>query len=219
MLTKDFTNTSLPLLGENHSIKEVLSLMQKHHLKHLTAYIGGNYGFFSYDTISMLSSNTTLAKIEQLLHQGALSTKDHIWESIRTFNKYEAELLPILDEEGLFCGSVSVRDIFNRLLDVFPIGNGGAIVEIEMSYQNYSLQELGGIVEGANAKINLLSVFPIDGTSKVNVVFSIDKNDATEVIQALERHSYHVNAWFMNKGKIDNILEERYDAIMQYINM
>lgn len=219
MLTKEFINTTPPLLGESHTVEKALTLMQEFKLEHLTACIKGHYGFFSYDTLHIIAENTPLGKAEQFLIKAVLSTEDHIWESIRTFNQHEAEILPLVDKEGTFIGSVLIKDIFNRILEVFPIGNGGAILELEMSYQNYSIQELGGIVEGVNAKITQLSVFPIEETSKVNIVFTIDKNDASDVIQALERHSYHINAWFMNKGKIDNILEERYDAFMQYINV
>ncbi|MDA3853536.1 MAG: hypothetical protein PF444_04775 [Bacteroidales bacterium] len=219
MLTKDFINTSLPLLHQNDKVKKALQLMQKFHLEHLTACINESYGFLSYDTLRIIPEDTPLYKIEQLLQKTSISTKDHIWKSISTFNQHEAEALPMLNEEKEYCGTVLGRDLFNRIREIFPIANGGAILELEMSYQSYSIHELGGIIEGANAKIIQLSLFPIEGTSKVNIVFSIDKDDASDVIQALERHSYPVNAWFMNKGKIDNILEERYDAFMKYINV
>ena len=219
MLTKDFINTKLPLLDDSHKAKEGLQVMQEFHIEQLAACINGNYGFLTYNTLHNIHENTPLTKIEQLLQKASIATKDHIWKSISTFNQHEAEALPVLDENKSYCGTVLAKDLFNALQDIFPINNGGGILELEMSYQNYSLQELGGIVEGVNAKIIQLSIFPIKGTSKVNIIFAIDKNDASDVIQALERHNYHVNAWFMNKGKIDNLLEERYDAIMKYINV
>lgn len=219
MLTKEFINTTLPLVSEKDSVKKAKQVMKDFRLEHLTACIHGSYGFLSYDTLNIVPENTLLEKVEQLLTKVSLLTKEHIWISMGTFNQNETEVLPLLDENNLFCGSVLLRDLFNRISEMFPIGNGGAIIELEMSYQNYSLHELGGIVEGTNAKVTLLSVFPIKNTTKVHIVFSIDKNDATDVIHALERHSYHVNAWFMNKGRIDNILDERYDAFMKYINV
>lgn len=219
MQTKQFINTALPLLSENDTVNHALHLMKEFRLEHFPACINGNHGLFSHDTLHIIPKDTLLSKVEQLFYKVCISTKDHIWLSIASFNQYETDILPLVDKDGLFCGSVLQRDVFDGISEIFPIGNGGAIIELEMSYLNYSLQELGGIVEGTNAKITLLSVFPIEGTTKINIVFSIDKNDASDVIQALERHSYHVNAWFMNKGKIDNILEERYDAFMKYINV
>lgn len=219
MLTKDFINTSLPLLTQNDKVKKALDLMHKFHLEHLAACINGNYGFLSYDTLHIIPEDTPLSKVEQLLQKASVSTKDHIWDSLSSLNQYETEALPMLNQEQAFYGTVVGRDLFKRIREIFPIGTGGAILELEMSYQSYSIQELGGIVEGTNTKITQLSIFPIEGTSKVNVVICIDKNDATDVIHALERHSYHVNAWFMHKGRIDNILEDRYDAFMKYINV
>lgn len=219
MLTQDFINTALPLLTEKQTVKEALRSIKEHHLQEITACINGNYGFFSYNTLHLLPADTPLHKVERRLHKATLSSKTHIWESLRALSQHDTEVMPLLDENHVFCGAIVLRDIFNRITEVFPIGNGGAILELEMSFQHYSIQELGSIVESTGAKITLLSTFPIAESTKINLVFCIDKNDASEVIQALERHSYHVNAWFMNKGKIDTILEERYDAFMKYINV
>ena len=219
MLTKDFTNTRFPLLDENHEVKRAMHLMREFHIEHVSACIHGNYGFLSYDNLRIIPEHTTLDKLDNKLTKCKLITKDHIWKSLGTFNQYEATALPMLDEKGSYYGTVLGKDIFSRIHEIFPIANGGAILELEMSYQSYSIHELGGIVEGSNTKITQLSIFPIKESSKISVVFSIDKNDASELIQALERHSIHVNAWFMNKGKIDNILDERYEAFMKYINV
>jgi len=219
MLTKKFINTSLPLPDEDTTVKQALKLAKEFYLEQFPACVKEHYGFFFNADMERLPSDTPLGTVEHLMHKVALHADDHIWESIRHFNQHNAEVLPCISENRKYVGVIFIKDIFKRIFEIFPIGNGGAILELELSYNNYSLNELAGIVEGSNAKITLLSTFPIEGTTKVEVVFSIDKNDATEVIQALERHGYQVNAWFMDKGKIDKVLEERYEAFINYINV
>ncbi len=219
MLTKDFINTTFSLPDGDTTIEKALKIATDNRLEQFPACINGHYGFFFNVDLEMLPQETTLNRVEQLMKKNALNSDDHIWESIRSFHYLNTDVLPVTDKYNNLLGVVLMKDIFKRVFDIFPIGNGGAILELELSYNNYSLHELSGIVENTNSKITLLSIFPIEGTTKVNVVFSINKKDATEVIQALERHSYHVNAWFMNKGKIDHIQEERYEALMNYINV
>ncbi len=219
MLAKNFINTSLPLLNDRHKVGDALKLTRKHRLQQFPTRINGTYGFFSHKLIEAVKENTPLSRLEYLMQKVHLLTDDHIWKSINTFNEHKTTVLPVLNKEQTFVGTVLTKDIFSRLSEFFPINNGGAILEIEMAYRNYSLSELANIVEGANAKITLLSVFPIEKTSKVKVVFSIDKTDASELIQALDRHGLHINAWFMNRGEIDNMKKERYSALMNYINV
>jgi acetoin utilization protein AcuB len=219
MLTKDFTNISFPLLKQSNSVTDTLNLMDEYNIDTLPANIDGKLGIYKKEDILILNESSTLSQNDDLFQIVSISDTDHIWEAIRTFNTYETELLPVVDNKNNYCGAIMQKDVFNRLFEIFPVGNGGAILELEVNYRNYSLSELANIVEGAEAKISLLSVTPISASNNVLVVFSIDKDDATEVINALERHSYHVNSWFMNKGKIDSIIEERYSAFMKYINV
>lgn len=219
MLTKDFTNIDIPVLNDNRTVKKAQQVMKKHRLDSVAAIINGNLGLLTKESLKNIPTETPLIDIEQHFIKVSISGESHIWEAINTFKTYEISLLPIVDENNAYIGVAKLKNIFNRILDIFPIGNGGAILELEVNYRNYSLSELSNIVEGAEAKITLLSVVPTNISTNVMVVFSIDKDDASEVINALERHSYQVNSWFMNKGKIDSILEERYSAFMKYINV
>lgn len=219
MLTKDFTNIDIPVLNESRTVKKAQQVMKKHHLDSVAAIINGNLGILTAESLSDTPKETLLADIGELLIRVNISGEAHIWETINTFNTYDVNALPIVDENNAYIGIALLKTIFKRVFEIFPIGNGGAILELEVNYHSYSLTELSRLVEEAEAKITLLSVVPMSTSTNVMVVFSIDKEDATEVINALERHSYLVNSWFMNKGKIDSILEERYSAFMKYINV
>ncbi len=219
MLIKEFINTKLPLLKVQHSVKEALQIMKDFHLGNLSAFLDGQYGILSYRALKTLPKEVSLAEANHLLINTYISPYSHLWECSRTFAQYETEILPVLDNNNNYKGSLLLKDIFKRIPEIFPIANGGAIIELQMLYQDYSLTEISGIIEANNAKITLLSVLPIENSSKVNVTFSINKTDATDIIQALERHNYEVSAWFMNNGQMDQIVEERYDAIMNYMNV
>lgn len=219
MVTKDFTNIDIPALDENCTVEDAQRMMKKYHLTSIAATINGNLGIFDSESFKSLPKETPLENLAQVHIKVSVAEHAHIWETINTFNIYETNLLPIVNNENEYIGVAGLRTIFKRVFEIFPIGNGGAILELEVSYRGYSLSELSSIVENAEAKITLLSVVPMTTSNNVMVVFSIDKDDATEVISALERHGYQVNSWFMNKGKIDSILEERYSAFMKYINV
>lgn len=219
MIVENFINTSLPILQETDKARSALNLMKTHRLEHICATINGHIGILSHEHISLASKELLLKDMSSYHRRLSISSDSHIWEALRTFNQYDTCILPVINDEKTFVGSISIWDISQHIYDIFPIDNGGAILQMEMPYQNYSLSELARIIEGTNSKITTLNVFPVKNSSFIKLVFCIDKNDATECIQALERHGYAVDSWFMNKGKIDSLMEERYSAFMKYINI
>lgn len=219
MIVEDFINKTLPSLLETDSIQSALKVMKEHRLEHFCTTINAHVGIISLEEISALPPEATLLQAATYHRRVSVSTKNHIWEALRTFNQFDTCILPVVNDSKKLVGSISIWDISQRLYEIFPIDNGGAILEMEMPYQNYSLSQLAQIIEGNNTKITMLHVFPIKNSTNINLVFCIDKNDASESIQALERHGYMVDSWFMNKGKIDNLMEERYSAFMKYINI
>ena len=47
----------------------------------------------------------------------------------------------------------------------------------------------------------------------------IDLEDASPVIRSFERFNYTVLFYFMKKGMVDDLLEQRMSELMYYINM
>lgn len=219
MIVENFINNTLPLLQETDSIQSALRLMKEHRLEHFCAIINGHVGIISLKNISVLPKEATLLQASTYHRRISVTSTNHIWEALRTLNQYDTCILPILNSNKRYIGTISIWDISQHLYEIFPIDNGGAILQMTMPYQNYSLSELSQIIEGTNTKITMLNVFPLKNSNHIDLVFCIDKKDATESIQALERHGYMVDSWFMNKGKIDNLMEERYSAFMKYINI
>ena len=219
MQAKNFTNTHLPLLNRNDTVKMAITAMKKYRLNQLCAIIDRSFGIFRLARLVTLDKNTKLGALSDHFEKVNISSEDHIWECIHTLQSYNTEVLPIVDRHNDFVGSVTTIDIFKRLIELFPIANGGAILQLEMTYRNYSLVEIASIVENTNAKITLLSVTPMRDSEHINVTFSIDKTDASEVMQSFERHNYVIDAWFMDKGKLDHLIDERYSAFMQYLNV
>lgn len=219
MVTKDFTNIHIPLLNHLTNIEQAMELMKANGVDHIGAYIDDSYGYFALADIREHAKDQSLAEIVDLMHKVTVLSDSHVWESLYTLVHYNTCLLPVINKHGDFCGNILAKDIFKKLVNIFPIGNGGAILQIVLNYRDYSLTELSAIVESNNTKITLLAVTPIVDSDQVNVTFGIDKNDATEVMHALERHDYAIEAWFVNKSEIDHMLEERYSAFMKYINV
>ena len=56
-------------------------------------------------------------------------------------------------------------------------------------------------------------------TGRLIISIKIDLEDASPVIRSFERCNYTVLFYFMKKGMVDDLLEQRMSELMYYINM
>ena len=75
------------------------------------------------------------------------------------------------------------------------------------------------LVEANNAHVlNLLSHQDKD-TGRLLITLKIDLEDASPVIRSFERFNYTVLYHFMEKGMVDDMLQQRMNELLHYMNM
>ena len=97
--------------------------------------------------------------------------------------------------------------------------NSGSVIVLEMMPQDYSLTDIARLVEANNAHVlNLLSHQDKD-TGRLLITLKIDLEDASPVIRSFERFNYTVLYHFMEKGMVDDMLQQRMNELLHYMNM
>lgn len=148
----------------------------------------------------------------------AISINAHPFEALRIIHQHGLSLLPVLNEEQEYAGSLTKEDLVKYLIENMGIDVTGGIIVLEMEPRNYSLSQVARICEneqvlilGAQVKTNVL-------TSKLELTIKTNTTDLSAVIQALERFEYTVLDTYGDQ-KIENDIVDRYKLLMNYINM
>lgn len=148
----------------------------------------------------------------------AISIHAHPFEALRIMHQHGLSLLPVLNEEQEYSGSLTKEDLVKYLIENMGIDVTGGIIVLEMEPRNYSLSQVARICEneqvlilGAQVKTNVL-------TSKLELTIKTNTTDLSAVIQALERFEYTVLDTYGDQ-KIENDIVDRYKLLMNYINM
>ena len=98
------------------------------------------------------------------------------------------------------------------------IKDTGGILVIEMNEVDYSMAQIGQIVESNNAKILSSFIMSSKDSTKIEVTLKINEIDLERIIRTFERYDILVKASFQ-KSKFDDDLQLRYDALMNYLKM
>ncbi len=220
MLAEELINPNMPVLSLNDSVAEALELMEQDKVSQLAMVENDVYlGLVSEDVLLNWPNDTHL--LSQLhLPQNAVSAHlyQHIYELIELTNQYQLSTIPILDEEGLYAGSILVSDMMAKFAALLGVQEPGAVVLLSMTNQNYSLTDISRLVESNNTKI-LSSYFAgseYGMTDKATLTLKLNRTDVSAVVATFERFGYQVAGTFAN-DTIEHPDRQRLDMLMRYL--
>ena len=137
------------------------------------------------------------------------------YDVIRVAVDNKVELVGVLDNQGQFTGVITIQDTITAFAQTTPFQAPGSVLVLSMPGVDYSLSELGRLVEENNARILSSSVKqdPADH-SKIKVTIKINQEDISSIVATLERFDYKIISRFQetevtdtDKGRIDELLK------------
>jgi CBS domain containing-hemolysin-like protein len=136
---------------------------------------------------------------------------------LEIFARNEANLIPVLDEEGHVLGYYDLTDIVGVFIDTPFFKEPGAILVVAKGTNDYSFSEIAQIVESNNTK--LIGAFITDSrTEVVQITLKIGIDNFNEVVQTFRRYNYTI--LFGNKeDQFMEDLKERSDYLDKFLNV
>lgn len=165
-----------------------------------------------------LSQTKESFNVKSLIVEKALLDYYHILETIREFLKVERCQLPVVDEEGFYLGACKLSNVqyhFNRVIGLIE---GGSLLVIETSLQNYSLIEVAKIVENNQAKVLTHYISSHPDSSQIEITLVLNVSDISDILATFPRFNYQVKYSTISSEQ-DNLLKERFDSLMHYLDI
>ena len=211
MLVKDFITKEIPVLKSFDTAEYALALMEDFKLKHLPLLSDSAYQCLvsEKDLLALPDPSATIG--EPVLFAPAISENGHLHEALAMITRYGLSLLPVVSVDGTY--------LVDALSELCNAEAAGSVIVLEMMPQDYSLTDIARLVEANNAHVlNLLSHQDKD-TGRLLITLKIDLEDASPVIRSFERFNYTVLYHFMEKGMVDDMLRQRMNELLHYMNM
>lgn len=170
------------------------------------------------DIIELNNLDEVIGNHKLSLNDARVNENQHIYEIIKLVGQSGLTLIPVVDDKGRYLGSITLPRIMQFLSSTLSVENPGGIIVLEMNESNYNLTEIVNIVESNNAKI--LSTFLVNHyeSSLLELVIKINKIDIGAILQTFNRYKYSVKATF-GGNEHEEDLKERFDSLMNYLNM
>ena len=83
----------------------------------------------------------------------------------------------------------------------------------------YSLVQISQIVESNDTKILSFFLNRISGTTRLEIILKLDKEDLSPVIQSFSRYNYQIKAVYLDNSMLNDLYQDRYDQFMKFMNI
>ncbi|MBO7142384.1 MAG: CBS domain-containing protein [Bacteroidales bacterium] len=218
-MSTDLISTNIPALNPDDLGDTALQIMDDFRVSHLPVVSGTEYiGLVSDNDIYETGSDAPVSSCRLAIPQPYALDNQHIFEILTIITTQKLSLLPVLSaQNNAYLGVITETQLLRGLASVTAANLQGGIVEIITTPANFSPALITSIVENNDMKV--MSLFANNVSDQVEAVIKLNGHDTSAVIQGLERHGYRIKSVFEGDGKYNDLMQERYGALMNYLNV
>lgn len=220
MTAKDLISNDVPPLKVNDDGKKALEWMDDFKVSHLPVIDKTNYvGLVSdNDILDMNSPADKVGKLKRTLIKPFVFEFQHAYDVLKLYAALKISVIPVLDAKEHYCGVITPTQLLNYFSTLTAAQEPGSLIILELSQRDYSMSQIAQIAESNGARIISLFITPREDSTELDITIKINLQNASPVLQTFERFGYHVKASFSQTNNNNN-LQDRYDALMHYLNI
>ncbi len=221
MRAKDLINYTIPPLKVTDKIEKALEWMRELHVHELPVVEDGKFiGLFNENLFIDVKADAEEVGDFQLISAHLFVNQDeHYYELLKKAYDASSNLVAVVNEDETYIGAVTVQDVVEAFSKMSSIHSPGTIIVLTVATADYSMTEIGRIVESENGKILSSFTEHIEGDAeKIRVTVKINLDTPNSIISSFERFGYMVTSVF-GKESDSNLDKERLDTLMRYLKI
>jgi len=158
-----------------------------------------------------------LSDIQTVIKKPFVFEDDHLFEVVGKLVSESLIILPVVSKEDKYVGAIDHISILSVLGKAEAYNSPGGVLEMELDIHDYSLSEIGRLVETNDAKILLSYVESLPESDKIKVTIKVNKSDLSRIMQTFNRFGYNITASF-HKNEYEEDMRKRYESFLRYLN-
>lgn len=221
MIARDLITDSVTPLNTSDSGALALGMMDEYRVSHLPIVNNQDFlGLISDADIFALNAFDDPIGNHMLTLSGAYVTESQlVYEVIQTFANLKLTVMPVLDEKKQYIGVITLANLVHHIAKITSIDTKGGIIVLEINDKDYSLSQICQIVEANDAAVLSSYITSFPDSTKLEVTLKINRLDIGSILQTFDRYGYQVISSYSNKDAYSETIQQRFDALMNYLNI
>jgi len=220
-LSADLMSDMIPALKITDTGGKALALMEVFKVSHLPVVDNDKFvGLISEsDILDKNDPEESISSYQLNDEVGFIEDDVPIFDIISIASAQNLSVIPVVDEEKQYLGSIPVSELVVRFAENSSFENHGGIIVLRMGIKDYSLAHVAQMVEANEAKILLSYLTTIPDSMEVELTIKVNTQDITSITQTFNRYSYNIVGVYNANNEMDELMDERYNLLMKYLNL
>ena len=220
MLNQEILSISIPPLHPDDPVLLAREEMEDQHVAHLPVILDHKLlGIVSEDNLlNAGSDDMPLNLLQASFSRAAVQGTNHILETIQVVNEFNLTLIPVINNEGDYLGSITSGELLKNVGKLIGTGDPGAIVVLELDKVNFSFAEISKLVETNDAQITQLNTYFDTINKAFYITLRINRLEISDIIATFQRYEYKIKYYF-GEEQYDNELRSNYNHLMNYLSI
>lgn len=221
MIAIDLINDIIPTVSSTDTVANTLDWMDEFRVSQLPVVDGNDYKGIIKDTslLAFGDHDATIGNYEFFLPETVATEQQHLFDLLHLFHENDVEILPVMNNDQEYSGVISIKDTAQVLSKAFSAELLGGILILSIDYRDYSMAEIGRLVEMNNARI-VSSFMNVDAQNPnlIELTLKLNTPDLTRVAATFERFDYKIISKFQQEES-SNFESERLQSFFKYLDM
>lgn len=220
MLNLDILSAAITPLQLEDSVSIAKEMMTDNHVAHLPVVSGNKLlGSISEDSLLDASSeDAPISSLQAFFNPASVQGIAHILDTLHVCSEFQLTLIPVLNAESEYLGSVTAMDLLRQIEKIIGAGDPGAIIVLEMERVNFAFSEIIKLVETNDAQVTQLNTYSDPLNSAFYITLRINKMEVSDIIATFQRYEYKIKYYF-GEEQYENELRSNYNHLMNYLSI
>jgi acetoin utilization protein AcuB len=220
MLVGDLITDEIPPLKTSDTVEMALDWMEQFKVSHLAVVENRVLmGMVSeYDLLDYERPDEKISEMKTPLLKPILHHYQHAYDVVKLMSALDLTLIPVLDENEFYKGCITLKGIVQNLSNMIAVANPGGVIVLEINQVDYSLTQIGNIIESNGAKVLSLHVSSHPDSTKLEVTLKVNIENLSGILQTFHRYNYNIKAHF-HHGDYDRDLKGKLNEFLHYLKI
>lgn len=219
----ELINDFVPTLNKYDRAATALIWMDEFKVRHLPVVDHQSQEYLGLvsegELLNVDDDEKTIARIFKTLPKPCISEDEHFFNALNFMTALNLTVLPVVDNNQKYLGQITCENLLMQIAETLSVSNPGGIIILNINQNDFSLAEIVRIVEANDTKILSTSVKTHPNSANMIVTLKLNRINIEPVIQTFNRFQYDIRAYYGENEKDEELIRERYDSLMTWLNI
>jgi CBS domain-containing protein len=217
MICGTILSPSIPTIQLSDTIGEARQLMEDIGLENLPVLEDNLYkGLLDLSDIDIVDDKLHISGLTERLSQTFVWENDFFLAALKKVQDRHFTCIPVINNTGEYLGAITLENLIEAATRYLSAAEPGGIIILQMPAQQFSISELGRIVESNNGKILHLTTWTDPAMGELMVAIKLNKIDIQDILASFERYQFTVYQYF-GENLSEDTLKNNFDNLMNYL--